>query len=98
MSRDYGKRPLYEVQWQLPKGPKVVFERASEGACHGLSTSLFFPAQGENKLVHEAKKVCAGCVVREECLEFALAADIKFGIFGGTSEKQRRQMRRRRAA
>ena len=45
----------------------------------------------------EAKEVCRGCVVREDCLEYALANGEKFGIWGGLSERERRKIRRRRA-
>ena len=43
--------------------------------------------------VARAKAVCAGCPVREACLEFALANDERWGVWGGTSERQRRAMR-----
>lgn len=45
----------------------------------------------------EAKAVCAGCAVREQCLEFALTNGEKFGIWGGLSERERRRIRRERA-
>ena len=45
----------------------------------------------------KAKEVCRGCVVREDCLEFALANGEKFGIWGGMSERERRRIRRQRA-
>jgi WhiB family redox-sensing transcriptional regulator len=45
----------------------------------------------------EAKEVCRGCVVREDCLEYALANGEKFGIWGGMSERERRRIRRQRA-
>lgn len=40
--------------------------------------------------------MCAGCVIREECLEYALAAGERFGIWGGVSERERRRIRGRR--
>jgi WhiB family redox-sensing transcriptional regulator len=40
--------------------------------------------------------VCRGCVVREDCLEFAIANGEKFGIWGGMSERERRRVRRAR--
>lgn len=45
----------------------------------------------------EAKEVCRGCVVRQDCLEYALAHGEKFGIWGGMSERERRRVRRARA-
>ncbi len=43
----------------------------------------------------EAKKVCIGCEVRSECLEYALANDERFGIWGGLSERERRKLKKR---
>jgi WhiB family redox-sensing transcriptional regulator len=45
-----------------------------------------------------AKAVCAGCVVREECREFAYAGNEQVGIWGGETERTRRQARRERLA
>ncbi len=42
---------------------------------------LFFPEKGGS--TREAKKVCTGCEVRAECLEYALEHDERFGIWGG---------------
>ena len=41
--------------------------------------------------------MCRGCVVREDCLEYALQNGEKFGIWGGMSERERRRIRRQRA-
>jgi WhiB family redox-sensing transcriptional regulator len=62
--------------------------------CIGVDPEIFFPEQGES--VREARQVCLGCVVRAECLEFALANGEKFGIWGGMSERERRRIRRSR--
>ena len=43
----------------------------------------------------EAKKVCLGCDVRGECLEYALQHDERFGIWGGLSERERRKLKKR---
>jgi WhiB family transcriptional regulator, redox-sensing transcriptional regulator len=64
--------------------------------CLGLDSDLFFPDRGESTA--EAKAICAACAVRDECLEYALASGQKFGIWGGTSERERRAIRRRRRA
>lgn len=67
----------------------------SRANCLGVDPDLFFPERGASTA--EAKAVCAGCVVREQCLEYALANGEKFGIWGGTSERERRVIRRERA-
>jgi WhiB family redox-sensing transcriptional regulator len=63
--------------------------------CLGVDPDLFFPERGAS--TREAKEVCRGCVVREECLEYALANGEKFGIWGGMSERERRRIRRQRS-
>ena len=72
-----------EASWQL------------EANCLGVDPDLFFPERGAS--TKEAKAVCKGCVVREDCLEFALQNGEKFGIWGGLSERERRRIRRQRA-
>lgn len=62
--------------------------------CAGVDPELFFPQRGMS--TREAKAVCAGCVVRDDCLEYALANGEKFGIWGGLSERERRRVRRHR--
>jgi len=62
--------------------------------CMGVDPELFFPERGAS--TKEAKEVCRGCVVREDCLEYAIANGEKFGIWGGLSERERRRIRRRR--
>jgi WhiB family transcriptional regulator, redox-sensing transcriptional regulator len=63
--------------------------------CLGVDPDLFFPERGAS--TKEAKQVCQGCVVREDCLEHALANGEKFGIWGGLSERERRRIRRQRS-
>lgn len=63
--------------------------------CLGVDPDLFFPERGAS--TKDAKGVCAGCVVREDCLEYALTHGEKFGIWGGLSERERRRIRRQRS-
>ena len=63
--------------------------------CLGVDPDLFFPERGAS--TREAKEECRGCVVRGECLEYALRNGEKFGIWGGMSERERRRIRRQRA-
>lgn len=46
----------------------------------------------DEKSTAEAKRICAGCDVREQCLEWALENQERFGIFGGKSERERRRI------
>lgn len=66
-----------------------------QGNCLGVDPDLFFPERGAS--TREAKEVCRGCVVRKDCLEYALVGGEKFGIWGGLSERERKLLRRRRA-
>ena len=63
--------------------------------CLGVDPDLFFPERGAS--TKEAKEVCRGCVVRGDCLVYALQNGEKFGIWGGMSERERRRIRRQRA-
>jgi len=66
-------------------------EWAARGACIGLDPALFFPERGMP--VDNARAVCRGCEVRQECLDYAIDNSERFGIWGGLSEKERRRMR-----
>ena len=72
-----------ELSWQ---------ERA---LCAQTDPEAFFPEKGGS--TREAKRVCLSCDVRGECLEYALAHDERFGIWGGLSERERRRLKRRSA-
>jgi WhiB family transcriptional regulator, redox-sensing transcriptional regulator len=60
--------------------------------CAQTDPEAFFPEKGGS--TREAKKICTGCEVRSECLEYALAHDERFGIWGGLSERERRRLKR----
>ena len=66
----------------------------SQAACRGLDPELFFPKRGER--VGAAKAVCARCPVCAECLELGLEEHL--GVWGGTTEYERRRIRQRRQA
>ncbi len=57
-------------------------------------TDLWYPERGGSN--REAKQVCMACPVRIDCLEYALARSEEWGIWGGLSEGQRRQLKRER--
>ncbi|MDQ0815055.1 WhiB family redox-sensing transcriptional regulator [Streptomyces sp. B3I7] len=69
-------------------------------ACRTEDPDLFFPVgtTGPALLqIEEAKSVCRGCPVRDECLEWALEAGQDIGVWGGLTELERRALKRRRA-
>ena len=63
-----------------------------QALCAQTDPEAFFPEKGGS--TREAKRVCRGCEVRAECLEFALDNDQEFGIWGGLSERERRKVKR----
>ena len=64
-----------------------------DALCAETDPEAFFPEKGGSP--REAKRICTGCEVRAECLEYALAHDERFGIWGGLSERERRKLKRR---
>lgn len=60
--------------------------------CAQTDPEAFFPEKGGS--TREAKRICMGCEVRDECLDYALAHDERFGIWGGLSERERRRLKR----
>ena len=64
-----------------------------QALCAQTDPEAFFPEKGGS--TREAKRICSGCEVRSECLEYALEHDERFGIWGGLSERERRRLRRR---
>jgi WhiB family redox-sensing transcriptional regulator len=60
--------------------------------CLQADPETFFPEKGGS--TREAKRICAQCTVREQCLDYALEHDERFGIWGGLSERERRRLRR----
>lgn len=63
-----------------------------DAACRGLDVRLFFPERGEDATA--AKATCARCKVKDACRDWSLTNGEKYGIWGGTSERERRARRR----
>jgi WhiB family redox-sensing transcriptional regulator len=60
--------------------------------CAQTDPEAFFPEKGGS--TREAKRICLGCEVKDHCLDYALAHDERFGIWGGLSERERRRLKR----
>ncbi|AWK12172.1 WhiB family transcriptional regulator [Streptomyces spongiicola] len=60
--------------------------------CAQVGPEFFFPAPGSS--TREAKELCGACEGRTACLEYALANDERFGVWGGLSEQERGMLRR----
>jgi WhiB family transcriptional regulator, redox-sensing transcriptional regulator len=68
----------------------------AEGLCRDLDPDVFFPSTGAG--VVTAQKICRRCPVAEQCLDYALAQRIEFGVWGGISERGRRRILSERRA
>lgn len=80
---------------QLISGESVELSWQERALCAQTDPEAFFPEKGGS--TREAKRVCLSCDVRSQCLEYALAHDERFGIWGGLSERERRRLKRRPA-
>lgn len=65
----------------------------TDSLCAQTDPEAFFPEKGGS--TRDAKKICTSCEVRNQCLEYALQNDERFGIWGGLSERERRKLRKR---
>lgn len=83
--------------WPLPDHSlgslfAIVEEDWQERAlCAQTDPEAFFPEKGGS--TRDAKRICASCEVQAQCLEYALANDERFGIWGGLSERERRRLK-----
>jgi WhiB family redox-sensing transcriptional regulator len=70
----------------------------SRGACLTADPELFFPISStgtSQEQEEQAREVCARCLVRDECLAFALRTNQAHGVWGGLGEAERLRLRRR---
>ena len=74
--------------------PHMIQSWRDKGACRGIDPAVFYP--GEDEDGSEAKAICAQCSVIESCLEHALTAREKEGVWGGLTERERRRVIRQR--
>ena len=68
-----------------------------DSACRDTDPDLFFPVGTTGPAIEQidsAKAVCGECLVQAECLEFALTTNQDSGVWGGTSEEERRKLRK----
>ena len=84
-------------QGLLPRRPDTEGEDwRSYAACRDIDPELFFPLGTSGACliqIEAAKQICRTCPVREPCLRWALDSG-DAGVWGGTTEDERRQRRR----
>jgi WhiB family transcriptional regulator, redox-sensing transcriptional regulator len=69
----------------------------TRSACRDTDPELFFPIGATGNALEQiaaAKSICAQCTVTSECLEFALATNQEAGVWGNTTEEERRKLRK----
>ncbi len=82
----------------------VTEEWQRHAACKGPRAELFFPPTSperkEDRMARErdAKAICASCAVCGDCLTYALRIKEAHGIWGGTTELERRDLSERQAS
>lgn len=94
------------MRWWRGQGPKPALPGPhvsptpwmAEANCAGLDPELMFPGRGDTETLQAAKVVCAECPVKQQCLDYAIENGEHFGVWGGTSERERRRIRGRRRA
>jgi WhiB family transcriptional regulator, redox-sensing transcriptional regulator len=67
-----------------------------DAACRSADPDLFFPIGSTGpalRQIDQAKRICQACPVRGRCLTSALEHGLAFGIWGGTTEEERRVLR-----
>lgn len=77
--------------------PEPDLSWRTEASCRDTSPELFFPIGTTGLAIDQidaAKAVCMGCPARVPCLEFALSTNQDSGVWGATSEEERRHLRR----
>ncbi|BBX65661.1 hypothetical protein MSAS_48350 [Mycobacterium saskatchewanense] len=84
--------PDAPVDFEPEPEPTPADQWQDRALCAQTDPEAFFPEKGGS--TREAKKICLGCEVRHECLEYALEHDERFGIWGGLSERERRRLKR----
>jgi WhiB family redox-sensing transcriptional regulator len=77
-------------EWELVN---KNFEWMKYAACKGADSQVFFAETNWHENHEIARGFCSECVVRDECLEFAMDNDISHGIWGGLSPSQRKMSR-----
>ena len=77
-----------------PPDPDSETAWMADGNCRLHPPATFFPSDGVG--VDRARKICRGCPVLNQCLEYALEARIDHGVWGGCSERERRRILKRR--
>jgi WhiB family redox-sensing transcriptional regulator len=83
---------LVSSETRLPRPPGWM----DDALCAQSDPDAWFPEPGQSPV--PAKRICAACPVRPQCLDYVLARPEQFGVWGGLTERERRDLYRRRTA
>ncbi|NGY58364.1 WhiB family transcriptional regulator [Lentzea sp. NEAU-D13] len=93
LEEDHVTQPVVQGELSYLFDPADEQDWQERALCAQTDPEAFFPEKGGS--TREAKRICLGCEVRSECLEYALQHDERFGIWGGLSERERRKLKKR---
>jgi hypothetical protein len=79
--------PEFSLSYVLDMTGDLAWQK--DAACRDAPSELFMAGSGLAQC-YPAKRVCSSCVVRKECLEYALSENLELGVFGGMNAKERR--------
>ncbi len=68
----------------------------ADALCAETDPEAFFPEKGDKP--YAALRICQRCAVQKECLQYAVENNERYGVWGGTTEKQRQELRRHRSS
>ncbi len=86
--------PELPLAYVLVEGAEFTWMR--DANCLDAPSDMFMAAGGKTR-GYQAKRTCNACVVRAECLEYALLHKLELGVFGGLNERERRLEKYKRA-
>ena len=85
------------ITMESPRSWDASIEWRRDAACKDLDPNLFFPIGVTGPAVDQiaaAKSICGQCSAQAACLDFAITTNQEFGVWGGTTEDERRVLRR----
>jgi WhiB family redox-sensing transcriptional regulator len=89
------KAPIFKGITSINFGASAAFFTDPRRSCHGSDPELWF-ARGGSAEAREAQRICRTCPVQPACLEYAMKVYAIDGVWGGTTQTDRRKLAKRR--
>lgn len=80
----------------MPLPPRGDLGWRDHARCEGMDPELFFPRKSDAQ--KDIIKFCLGCPARLDCLQYALDTPVDYGVWGGTTQDERKKLRQKRQA